>query len=704
MCTRRSLVSLFLGLLAAAAGCRKPLAPTFDRNQPPETWITAAPLDTITTRDGTSPVEGTPGRIPSRYHLYWAGSDADGRVAGFFFAVVETLALPIPPSNEPPPLPGPKPGDYRFTSKTDSVFTFSVTDERKNRRHAFYLYAVDDRGKPDPTPARFVFDAYDRFPPLPVIDRFLATGFVWRQDPVTLALFRALEVDTVRSTDTIALGAVPKRTVPSGSRLDIAWHSEITGVGNEAVGYRYRLDEPDWVDVGASVTTVSYNTGPGDAVGPGRKQFRLRAVDHAGGANETTRLFQMNLTPTTWFAGANPAAPVWQHAGGETFVNVIQWSPLAPDLRGISLLSSDSLNVLPSQRPPRRNFLEIYGNRIYLRREFETVHMNSWVVFHNGGFDPDSPYNLVVSTSESQLPQIPDPTDSLRTLADTASYVVLQARPANGSPVGFRSQAPMLLTPFGSPTHPTLSSLYPNFDPNSTFRAWDIGAYYPMNQAGQVYAWARAQDGDGAQDLHVGSSPALDPIAIVRAVDSTGSASPEQVAARPLVFTFFVDQPPQLVTTGAAFAPKPGGAVYPRDDLPLVMVSADGDPYDEANPPTSVGGGSVVPVFRYTIRFRAPRNGGAPGDSVTFAPGTLDRIFGGSVPPSVAIPDSLGGTSLRVMIQLCDCRTCETTPGAGRCVDVSYLINVSPPASVVGEEAGATGSHRPGSGWRREDP
>lgn len=704
MCTRRSLVlSVLLVLLAAAGGCRKPLAPTFDRNQPPETWITAAPLDTITTRDGTNPVEGIPGRIPSRYHLYWAGSDADGRVAGFFFAVVETLALPIPPSNVPPPLPGPKAGDYRFTTKTDSVFTFSVSDERKDRRHAFYLYAVDDRGRPDPTPARFVFDAYDRFPPLPVIDRFLATGFVWRQDPVTLALRRALEVDTVRSVDTIAQGAVPKRVVPSGSRLDIAWHSEVTSVGNEAAGYRYRLDEPDWVDVGASVTTVSYNTGPGDAVGPGRKEFRLRAVDRAGGANETTRLFQMNLPPTTWFAGPDPDAPVWQHAGGETFVNVTNWGAI-PDLGGVSLLSRDSARVLPSQRPPRRSFLELYGNRIYLRREFDTVHMNSWIVLFHGGFDPDSPYSIDLRTNDPELPQMPDPVDPRKTVADTIDNPVLQVRPANGSPVGFRSNVPMLLTPLGSPTHTSETALYPVFDPNAVFRTTTIGSYWAMNQAGQAYAYGRAQDGDGTRDLRIGSTPPLEPSAIVRAVDSTGSATPDQIAARPLVLTFFVDQPPQLLTSSARFSPKPGATVYPRAPLPLLMVASDGDPYDVSAPSTGVGGGNADTLFRYTIRFRAPRNGGAPGDSVTFAPPALDRVLKGSVPASIAIPDSLGGTSLRVMIQLCDCAECETMPGAGRCIDVSYGINVTAPAGAVGEAAGTALGRGSGALWRREAP
>ena len=48
-------VGLLLCLFAAIVmvGCRKPLAPNVDRNKAPETWITAAPFDTITLVKGT---------------------------------------------------------------------------------------------------------------------------------------------------------------------------------------------------------------------------------------------------------------------------------------------------------------------------------------------------------------------------------------------------------------------------------------------------------------------------------------------------------------------------------------------------------------------------------------------------------------------------------------------------------------------------
>ena len=95
-------VGLLLCLFAAIAvvGCRKPLAPNIDRNKAPETWITAAPFDTITLVPG--PVRPLPGSVPVRFHVYWAGSDQDGAVVGYYWAVVETLPQPEAPSSKPP--------------------------------------------------------------------------------------------------------------------------------------------------------------------------------------------------------------------------------------------------------------------------------------------------------------------------------------------------------------------------------------------------------------------------------------------------------------------------------------------------------------------------------------------------------------------------------------------------------------------------
>ena len=700
---RAGLILFFLlSLILVVGGCRKPLAPTFDRNQAPETWITAAPLDTITYREGTVPKQTDPGFIPFRYHLYWAGSDPDGKIAGFFFAVVETLPTPIPPATSPPPLPGPKARDYRFTTKTDSTFIFSVSDEHTDRQHAFYIYAVDNQGKPDPTPAKFIFNSVDRFPPLPVIDKFITTGFVWTQDPTTLALTRVLRSDTVTSVDTFKIGAVPRKQVPVVSRIDIAWHSELTTVGNPAIGYRYKLDEPDFVNVGASTTTLSYNTGPGDAVGPGVKVFRLRAVDQAGGARipEATRLFQMNIPPTTWIAGSDPTNPIWNQAppagpgvgAREKYITVSTWSfngkagiPVGTngqpiDLSNVSLWSSDSAKVLPSQRTPRRNFLEIFKDptanrdRIYLRSEGDTVNMNSWVIFFNGGFDPDSPYDVVYRSNDPQAP-------------DSTNNPVLQIRPANGSPIGFRSRIPAYLWPLATSTIPSQTGLYPLFDPSSTFRATTIGSYWAMSQAGTAYFFARAQDGNGQLDARIGANPTLDPKTIAQTVDSTGGATPEQIALRPLIMRFFVDKAPNMSLTAAAVSPRPGQLPFTSRSIPVNLSpgASDPDPYDPASPPAA-GSPSGTAFFRVQLKFRSPRRGGAPGDSVTYAPPAFDRVnitFTNN--QTVSLPDSLGGTQVRVMLELCDCPQCEIVPGQGRCNYYSYLITVpAPPTPALG--------------------
>src|SRR5262245_42358130 len=113
-------VVLCLFAILASYGCRKALEPNVDRNKAPETWITAAPFDTIMVERGKQP---DPGKIPIRFHVYWAGSDPDGAVTGFYWAVTETIPRPDP-DGPPilPKLPGPKPQDYHYTTRTDSIF------------------------------------------------------------------------------------------------------------------------------------------------------------------------------------------------------------------------------------------------------------------------------------------------------------------------------------------------------------------------------------------------------------------------------------------------------------------------------------------------------------------------------------------------------------------------------------------------------
>ena len=208
------------------AGCRKAVAPVVD-NQAPETFIVGAPQDTITTRDDQNvPVRPGIARIPVRFHLYWAGSDRDGQVAGYYFAVVETLPLPPEGSISTPTLPGPKARDYQFTTKTDSIFIFRASEEVSERQHAFFIYAVDNKGRADATPARFVFSSYDRFPPLAIIDELKAVGTVYELQPngSVISVQRTYFVRGSFNSSALA----PSDTIPGNALLSMRWHGEPT--------------------------------------------------------------------------------------------------------------------------------------------------------------------------------------------------------------------------------------------------------------------------------------------------------------------------------------------------------------------------------------------------------------------------------------------------------------------------------------------
>jgi hypothetical protein len=207
-----------------------------------------------------------------------------------------------------------------------------------------------------------------------------------------------------------------------------------------------------------------------------------------------------------------------------------------------------------------------------------------------------------------------------------------------------------------------------------------------MSQAGTAYFFARAEDGNATLDERIGSSAGLDPKSIAYAVDSTGGATPTQIALRPLVMRFFVDKAPLMSFTPASVHPKPNDVFATRSiTVSLPAGATDVDPYDSGSPPNP-GTPSGSPFFRVQLKFRSPRNGGAPGDSVTYVPPALDRVpIAQANNVTLPLPDSLGGTRVRVMYELCDCPQCEVVAGQGRCNYYSYLITVpAPPPPALG--------------------
>ena len=662
--------------LAVGLGCRKPLTPNIDRNEAPETWITAAPLDTLTIRDNYGRPIGNPSptTIPVRFHLYWAGSDKDGAVAGFYYAVVETTATPT--DGVFADLPGPKPGDYHFTTKTDTTFVFTVSELFTDRKHAFYIYAVDNQGKPDPTPARFIFSAIDKFPPRPVILMARATGEVVRLTSTGEPVPEILEYLV---TDTFRPGTSPKDTVPANSRMDFSWRGEITMAGTYVAGYRYKLDESRFQTADSSVHSVSYGTGlPGSlSIAPGDKIFTLRALDQAGGAGETTRRFIMNFSPDTWWAGPDPALFTGPSDGEyDSHSLLVSTWPISsnpvlvttPPIPAGSTFGPDSLLYRPSKRyPPNRDFTrpgtfyEIYKDRIYARTEGDTVHMNSYVILWNGGYDKDSRYDVRADSTDLILHA---PGGSLLT------GPVIEKAGRVGSPIGFRSLIINRLTPSGFKSAPSQTSIYPVYEPASVYRSPRLGGYWRMFQAGKAYAVARAEDADGGLDMSVN-----DPVGLADAVDAHGG-TPAERALRRKVLVFYVDKAPALVKTGSPqFLPYEGQSIN-TIQWDFFLRGMDLDPFDPTVEGASAGGPSDATIIRYKLTLYGKNLAGRDTSWVYLEPTGLPyitprgtQIAVSFIPGGTMADNPFASGPIRVSIQICDCIDCEGALGQGRCVE-----------------------------------
>lgn len=685
--------------LLVAVGCRKPLTPNVDRNQAPETWITAAPQDTITPRDAAgNPVGGapSPSSIAFRYHVYWAGSDQDGTVVGYYIAVVDTV--PTPGLGEPG-LPGPKPRDYHYTTRSDSTLIFSVFRDRPDRQHAFFVYAVDNAGKSDATPARFIFNAVDQYPPIPVIDSATGTADIFDINDLVPGVDLPLHRVTKAIRDTFVLGKSPRDTIAANSRLVFRWHDEERITNNPAVKWQYKLVESNFVEQPASADSAVYEP---NTFGVGTKLFTLFAVDTAGGARTsptTTRYFQVNFSPDTWFAGPDPTPPTNPtyytnpaNRPRDRYRDIAAWpaanGSFAPtDFPG-SYLTADSAKVLPKDRIPRRTFFEFYKDRAYVRAEDDTVHLNSWVLFFGGGFDCDSPYSVRVNNFA----------------IDTTKGAVFHRRPANGSPIGFRLLVPVYLTPSGAQSGFPQTTLFP-LDEALTPPEAHVGGYLPMQQSGLAFAALKAEDGNGGLDQRL-------PFNLKAFVDSVESgllnSIPERKALRSRVIRYYVNKAPFLINPAAVTSGAPGG-VYATRVLSLTGLNSasDEDPYDQTQrkpggPPPS----QPTPVsLRYTVYLKGTYTAGGVTRDTTYLPPV--GYFRTTVAPNlISVPDYMTGTSVRIVVELCDFPTEGYFDGQGRCRNYEFPVTVPPPPGAAltpaqalyqrpGNSNSQSGSNRP---------
>ena len=147
---------LMLLCLTLLYGCRAFDPEPVVVNRAPDTYLTGAPAETT--------------GAGFRRHMFWYGTDRDGEVVQFIYAITDSIVRDIdePEEDEEDALFDPAEDvttlvdsnvrKVGWTTKTDSVFSFTVDlGPTPTKEITFHMVAVDDRGAIDPTPARLRF-------------------------------------------------------------------------------------------------------------------------------------------------------------------------------------------------------------------------------------------------------------------------------------------------------------------------------------------------------------------------------------------------------------------------------------------------------------------------------------------------------------------------------------------------------------------
>ena len=230
-----------------------------DRNRPPQTFLVGAPIDTTVADLNYS----------YRVHLYWRGEDPDGYVVGFLWSWDDSSI-----------------GAFRFTTKTDSIFELTVNDSSQitggtginpgnQRPHAFFIRAVDNRGKADPSATIFNKRTFQASTESPVVT-FLGGP-----------------------------GAIPSGTVEIDTLCDqapfkVCWF----GRDPDGIVTRYRFDIGSFNGDLMTDSCAYFNdpSHPGSVpLSSGVYTLVVTAVDNANAVGRNQVQFVVNADPETWF-------------------------------------------------------------------------------------------------------------------------------------------------------------------------------------------------------------------------------------------------------------------------------------------------------------------------------------------------------------------------------------------------------------------
>ncbi len=192
------LLTIALVALTLFAGCRAFQPEAVIVNRPPETFLIGAPL------------EGGGGYY--HYHMFWYGSDEDGIVEKFAWALTDTSVQNDETSDDEedarfnPALDITHLEIAHWTTKNDSIFDFQINQgTNPSADMTFHMVAVDDFGDFDRTPARLHF-----------FSNTLGSPFI--------NFFR------INGTDTIPMASGEPDTVGFGKRYHLYWSGSTPNV------------------------------------------------------------------------------------------------------------------------------------------------------------------------------------------------------------------------------------------------------------------------------------------------------------------------------------------------------------------------------------------------------------------------------------------------------------------------------------------
>tara|TARA_R110000868_G_scaffold259361_5_gene517343 strand:- start:110600 stop:112057 length:1458 start_codon:yes stop_codon:yes gene_type:complete len=161
-------------------GCDSGLSGNFVENQPPVTNLTVERIN-----------RGEDFRLSSQINISWWGSDPDGFVVGFEYAINDTSE-----------------GAWKFTTKSDSTFILPINGGQNTDDVLFKVRAVDNEGAKDPIGAKLIYPIVNSEPEVsfninetPPDSMFAISSFGWTvSDPDGFLNIRSTEIainDTV---------------------------------------------------------------------------------------------------------------------------------------------------------------------------------------------------------------------------------------------------------------------------------------------------------------------------------------------------------------------------------------------------------------------------------------------------------------------------------------------------------------------------